>query len=94
MVDSSSSYEDIIEDLSDKNIKLESQIQQLKITVNDLEASQELMEELDLSQRDEISRSRKHIDKLEVSLSEKLKEIAVLTQTVQDNAGIIDNYKR
>jgi hypothetical protein len=83
----------MIEDLSDKNQKLQSQVQQLSITVNDLETSQELMEELDSSQREEITRFRKLLDKYEVNLTEKDVEISTLTQTIAEHAALMDNYK-
>eukprot|EP01035_Chromulina_nebulosa_P018918 gene18918-24722_t len=51
MVDSSSSYEDLIETLSMKVQNLETQVHELALTNADLESSQELMEELDSSQR-------------------------------------------
>lgn len=52
MIDASSSYEDMIESLTDQKMKLENEMKQLRITVDDFEKSQEIMEELDLNQRE------------------------------------------
>lgn len=67
-VDEASGYEALLEKLTETNIDLSEKNMQLAETVADLEASQEVMEELDGSQRAEIETIRRQMDSLTVQL--------------------------
>ena len=64
----------MIESLSEKNNQLHLRAKELETTVHDLESAQEMLEELDISQRAEIDRLRKNEDTLTVALQQKERE--------------------
>lgn len=70
-VDAATSYENLIEVLTEKDLEQSHKLSQLELTVRDLEEQQELSEELDQQQRQEIDLSRKKLDSASIQLSEK-----------------------
>eukprot|EP01033_Poteriospumella_lacustris_P007458 gene7458-5362_t len=67
-VDSVSSFESMIEKLTNDNFDLSSSLADAKQTIQELEDAIEVNEELDQQQRDQIEADRKTIDSLQVSL--------------------------
>jgi hypothetical protein len=58
----------MVETLSTKNSELSALVNKLQLTIADLEATQEVQEELDQSQRQEIDRLRKSNDHLLIGI--------------------------
>jgi chromosome segregation ATPase len=74
MVDAASASEELVERLTNENFSLGQQLVQLKTVVSDLEASAELSEELDASQRAEIVALRRDIELKDLHISNMLIE--------------------
>lgn len=90
----SGEYEALIEALSEKNHSLEERSGRLEVTVHDLESAQELMEELDGSQRAEIDRLRKDKDCLQVTLHDKNQEIIELVARCAELKGLYERLAK
>jgi len=80
----SGELEAMIESLSERNHQLQIRAQQLEMTVQDLEAAQEMMEELDASQRAELERLRKSEDALSGFLREREQQVQSLEAKCAD----------
>ena len=80
----SGELEAMIESLSERNHQLQIRTQQLEMTVQDLEAAQEMMEELDASQRAELERLRKLEDALSGLLRERDNKVQTLEAKCAD----------
>jgi chromosome segregation ATPase len=74
MVDAASSSEELVERLTNENFSLGQQLVQLRTVVNDLEASAELSEELDASQRAEIIALRRDIEVKDMQITSLMNE--------------------
>ncbi|RYH16940.1 hypothetical protein EON65_29315 [archaeon] len=68
-VDSMSSFEDIIEKLTNENMELQSQVKEFKQTVLELEDAQEVNEELDFQQRKQIEMDKATIETLNSTIT-------------------------
>ena len=78
----SGDLEAMIESLSERNLALEERRKQLELTIHDLEAAHELMEELDGTQRGEIERLRKNSDALQIALTDRNRTIETLEKKI------------
>eukprot|EP01031_Cornospumella_fuschlensis_P006546 gene6546-8139_t len=68
-VDSMSSFEDIIEKLTNENMELQTQVKDFKQTVAELEDAQEVNEELDFQQRKQIDMDKATIETLNSAIT-------------------------
>jgi chromosome segregation ATPase len=83
-IDDSSGYADMVESLSTKNSELSMLVQKFQETIEDLEATQEVQEELDQSQRQEIESLRKGNDQLLVGIQTIEMEKGELYRKISD----------
>jgi len=89
-VDDSSGYADMVESLSTKNQELHTRLSAAESTVEDLEAAAELMEELDVSQRHEISSLRAEVENKDVKLAAGEKEREALVTRLNEQKNKMD----
>ena len=78
-VDAASAYEDIVEDLTAKNLELAEEKQELKLSIQELEELRDLSEEMEVQQAELVSQLQTDIvskDQLVASLNLKLQQTA------------------
>lgn len=93
-VDAAASYEAMVEALTEKNLSLQQKVQVLESTVSDLEATAELNEELDASQREEITALRRAADSATVNaLNADMERKAALARCDELTANM-DKFRR
>lgn len=93
MVDANSSYEEMIENLTEQNQELSAKYEQLQLTVGDLEMAQELNEELDATQRQQLDAAYADIDRLESSLRSKVEEVQEIQDKLRNEELLTSKYR-
>lgn len=93
MVDASSDSEAIIEGLTSDNLALQAKIQQLSTAMGDLEEAAELMDELDASQRADITSLRRELENRGTEIQHLQSEIAVLRSKIDEITRSAESYK-
>ncbi|KAL8934587.1 MAG: hypothetical protein Q9216_005836 [Gyalolechia sp. 2 TL-2023] len=85
--------EDMIEELTEKNLALSEQVDNLKASVEDLESLKELNDELELNHTENAKQMQEEIDYKEVVLAEQARKAATQDQTVQDLEYTLDRFR-
>ena len=93
-VDATSLYEEIIEKLTEKNEQLVSRNSNLEDAVRDLEATVEVSEELDTTQREEISKLNKSVDAAEIARLTAEEKCKALLLKYEEASEVINKFRR
>lgn len=92
-VDDCSEYETMIESLTTQNLQLNQHAEELELTVSDLEAAQDLSNELDESQRASLDGAYQEIDSLTVLLHSRTEEVGTLERKIVVEQNTVDKYR-
>ena len=84
----------MIETLTERNLELNGTVQNLQKSISEMEAAQELMEELDERQRHELSDCRKQLDREQILSTELRSKLKGLTEQIQDMERKEIEYRR
>lgn len=76
--------EDIIEELTEKNLALNEQVENLKASIEELESLKELNDELEINHMENAKQMQQEIDNNEVLLAEQARNASIQDQTIQD----------
>ncbi|KAI4240528.1 MAG: hypothetical protein LQ352_007620, partial [Teloschistes flavicans] len=76
--------EDMIEELTEKNLALNEQVENLKASVEELESLKELNDELEINHMENAKQMQQEIDNSEALLAEQVRNAATQDQTIQD----------
>lgn len=93
-VDATALYEEMIEKLTEKNEKLAARNSNLEEAIRDLEATVEVSEELDTSQREEIAKLNKAVDAAEVAKGAVEEQYNALLTKFDEATEIINKFRR
>ena len=93
-VEASRDYEGMIENLTEQNLELRGHNEELSLTVSDLEMAQELNEELDATQRGQLTAAQEDLDILERRLIEARDESAGLAAQLKHSHDSLAKYKK
>ena len=94
IVDTSASYESMIEQLTETNLALNTKYTQLQVAYRDAVSEQELMEELDARQRQEMEQMRVDKDRLQVQLVQYENASKGVTDRLEEQRKLEEKYKR
>ena len=83
-LDTALGAEDMIEELTEKNLTLNEQVENLKAAVNELESLKELHDELEINHTENAKQMQNEIEYNEMLLNEQAKESATKEQTIKD----------
>ncbi|KAL8771633.1 MAG: hypothetical protein Q9194_004839 [Teloschistes cf. exilis] len=76
--------EDMIEELTEKNLALNEQVENLKASIEELESLKELNDELEINHMENAKQMQQEIDNNEVLLAEQARNASIQDQTIQD----------
>jgi hypothetical protein len=100
-VDESKGYQHMLERLTERNLELSEKVSQHDVTIADLEAAQEVYEELDSRQKEEIQIMRRELEDKETALRKSHdalkvqdKQVHELRTNLQRCRGIIERLTR
>lgn len=93
-VDATSLYEEIIEKLTEKNEQLVARNSHLEDAVRDLEATVEVSEELDMTQREEISKLNKSVDATEIAKQAIEEKYKAMSLKYEEASEVINKFRR
>ena len=94
IVDTSASYESMIEQLTETNLTLNTKYTQLQVAYRDAVSEQELMEELDTRQRQEMEQMRVDKDRLQVQLVQYENASKGVADRLEEQRKLEEKYKR
>ncbi|KAL8736484.1 MAG: hypothetical protein Q9166_000276 [cf. Caloplaca sp. 2 TL-2023] len=83
-LDAALGAEDMIEELTEKNLALNDQVENLKATIEELESLKELNDELEVNHTENAKQMQAEIDYNESLLAEQARNAATQGQTIQD----------
>ncbi|KAL8961168.1 MAG: hypothetical protein Q9193_002235, partial [Seirophora villosa] len=92
-LDAALGAEDMIEELTDKNLGLSEQIGNLKATVEELESLKELNDELEINHTENARQMQEEIDYKEVLLAEHAAKASTQVQTIQDLEYTVTRFR-
>ncbi|KAL8789498.1 MAG: hypothetical protein Q9213_001111 [Squamulea squamosa] len=85
--------EDMIEELTDKNLALHDQVENLKATVEELESLKELNDELEINHMENAKQLQDEIDYKESLLADQARSAATRDQTIQDLEYTVTRFR-
>lgn len=85
--------EDMIEELTDKNLALHDQVEDLKATVEELESLKELNDELEINHTENAKQMQDEIDCNESLLADQARNAATQGQTIQDLEYTVTRFR-
>ncbi|KAI4256437.1 MAG: hypothetical protein L6R42_006226, partial [Xanthoria sp. 1 TBL-2021] len=85
--------EDMIEELTDKNLALHDQVEGLKATVEELESLKELNDELEINHTENAKQMQDEIDYNESLLADQARNAATQGQTIQDLEYTVTRFR-
>lgn len=85
--------EDMIEELSEKNLGLNDQVENLKATIEELESLKELNDELEMNHTENAKQMQEEIDRNESLLAEQGRDAATQSQTIQDLEYTVTRFR-
>ncbi|KAL8724428.1 MAG: hypothetical protein Q9181_006823 [Wetmoreana brouardii] len=85
--------EDMIEELTEKNLALNEQVQNLKAVVEELESLKELNDELEINHIENAKQMQQEIDSNESLLAEQARNAATQDQTIQDLEYTVTRFR-
>ncbi|KAL8700365.1 MAG: hypothetical protein Q9201_005490 [Fulgogasparrea decipioides] len=85
--------EDMIEELTEKNLALNEQVQYLKAAVEELESLKELNDELEINHTENAKQMQQEIDNNESLLAEQARNAATQDQTIQDLEYTVTRFR-
>jgi len=92
-LDAALGAEDMIEELTERNMTLTEQIEQLRVTVEDLESIQELNDELEQNHIGNEKELQEMIDYKESVISEQRRNAEKLEETLEDREYTIERFR-
>lgn len=92
-LDAALGAEDIIEELTERNLSLNEQVDTLKATVEDLENLKELNDELELNHTENAKQMQEEIDYNEKLLAEQARKATTQDQTIQDLEYSLNRFR-
>lgn len=92
-LDAALGAEDLIEELTEKNLALNERIDDFKATIEDLEALKELNDELEINHTENEKQLQDEIDYQESLLAEEARKIAVQDGVVQDLEYTVSRFR-
>ncbi|KAL8948624.1 MAG: hypothetical protein Q9222_005202 [Ikaeria aurantiellina] len=85
--------EDMIEELTEKNLALNEQVESMRAVVEELESLKELNDELEMNHTENAKQMQEEIDYNEVLLAEQARNATTQDQTIQDLEYTIDRFR-
>ncbi|KAL8928640.1 MAG: hypothetical protein Q9172_000855 [Xanthocarpia lactea] len=85
--------EDMIEELTEKNLALHDQVESLKATVEELESLKELNDELEINHTENAKQMQDEIDYNESLLADQARNAATQDQTIQDLEYTVTRFR-
>ena len=85
--------EDMIEELTQKNLALNEQVEDLKAAVEELESLKELNDELEINHTENAKQMQQEIDSNEILLATKDRDAAAQDQTIQDMEYTLTKFR-
>ena len=85
--------EDMIEELTEKNTALDEKMEEMKMTIEDLESLKELNDELEVNHTETEKQLQEEIDYNEALLSEETKKAAIQDGTIQDLEYTVSRFR-
>ncbi|KAL9104768.1 MAG: hypothetical protein Q9163_000318 [Psora crenata] len=92
-LDTALGAEDMIEELTEKNMALEQKMEEMKTTIEDLESLKELNDELEINHTETEKQLQEEIDYNETLLAEEARKAAVQDGTVQDLEYTVSRFR-
>ena len=92
-LDTTLGAEEMIEELTDKNMALNEQVDKLRATIEDLESLKELNDELDLNHTETEKQLQDEIDFNESVIAENARKSALKDETVQDLEYTVSRFR-
>ncbi|KAL8667370.1 MAG: hypothetical protein Q9168_007262 [Polycauliona sp. 1 TL-2023] len=85
--------EDMIEELTDKNLALHDQVENMKATVEELESLRELNDELEINHTENAKQMQDELDYNESLLADQVRTAATQDQTIQDLEYTVTRFR-
>ncbi|KAL9607726.1 MAG: hypothetical protein Q9167_007388 [Letrouitia subvulpina] len=92
-LDATLGAEEMLEELTDKNLALNEQIESLKATVDDLESLKELNDELEINHSENEKQMQEEIDYSEAVIAEQARKSSSQDQTIQDLEYTVTRFR-
>ncbi|KAI9642843.1 hypothetical protein NHQ30_008577 [Ciborinia camelliae] len=92
-LDNALGAEDMIEDLTDRNMSMSEQIEELKVTIEDLESLKELNDELEINHVETEKEMQEEIDFKESIINEQAKRAAQQDETLDDMEYTLSRFR-
>ena len=92
-LDTALGAEDMIEDLTEKNMSLSEKMEEMKLAIEDLESLKELNDELEINHTETEKQLQDEIDYHETLLSEEARKAAVQDGTIQDLEYTVSRFR-
>lgn len=92
-LDAALGAEEMIEELTEKNMTLSEQIDQLKVTIEDLESLKELNDELEINHMETEKQLQEEIDYQESLLLEQTRKSGVQEETIDDLEYTVSRFR-
>lgn len=92
-LDATLGAEEMLEDLTDKNLALGEQIESLKATVDELESLKELNDELEINHTENAKQMQEEIDYSEAVIAEQARKSSSQDQTIQDLEYTVTRFR-
>ena len=85
--------EEMIEELTEKNLALNERIEEFKIVIEDLESLKELNDELEMNHIETEKQMQEEIDYKELVLQEQLKKSGIQDETIEDLEYTVSRFR-
>lgn len=92
-LDATLGAEEMLEELTDKNLALNEQIESLKATVDELESLKELNDELEINHTENAKQMQEEIDYSEAVIAEQARKSSSQGQTIQDLEYTVTRFR-
>ncbi|KAI4177465.1 MAG: hypothetical protein LQ343_000446 [Gyalolechia ehrenbergii] len=92
-LDAALGAEEMIEELTEKNLALNEQVDNLKASVEDLESLKELNDELELNHTENAKQMQEEIDHSEALLAEQVRRATTQDQTIRDLEYTLNRFR-
>ena len=92
-LDTTLGAEEMIEELTEKNLALSEQMESMRATIEDMESLKELNDELELNHNENEKQMQDEIDYKESLLSENAKKSAIQDRTVEDLEYTVNRFR-
>ena len=92
-LDTALGAEDMIEELTEKNMALSERMEEMKMTIEDLESLKELNDELEINHTETEKQLQAEVDYHELLLSEEARKTAVQDGTIQDLEYTVSRFR-